>query len=335
MSTDHAAVEQDPSRNLRELMARGRFQDALEAWHRMTAQDQTAQPPDAQLLAATAATRLGRMETAAILASAALNRFRSRGDGDGRMRAMNLLGAIAWEQGRLPDAENHWDEALRLSRELDDSLMLARVSNNLALLADLRGRTDVALSLCRTALLAHLRLGDRRGAAEAYHNLGIAFRQRGELADAEDSADQAIRHATLLEEPSLLALALMGRVEVEAQRGELALARRGLDRAAQLAREAGDELGHAEALRLGAVLALQEGDAERAARDAEEARLTAERLRSALLRAEAAAVAARALRRLGEEGLATQRYQEARQMFLSLEATTRLEELEECWKMEK
>ena len=87
------------------------------------------------LLAATAATRLGELNEGSALAAQALTHFRSRGDWDGRMRAQNLLGAIHWERGQMAEAERVFGEALQLARQLSDSLMLARASNNLASVA--------------------------------------------------------------------------------------------------------------------------------------------------------------------------------------------------------
>ena len=57
--------------------------------------------------------------------------------------------------------------------------MAARASNNLASLAQLGERPEVALSLYRSALISYQRLGDRRGMAETHHNLGLVFRQLG------------------------------------------------------------------------------------------------------------------------------------------------------------
>ncbi len=316
----------DPSRALRELVASGRFQDALEL-HRSTVDPAVQQRPEVQLLAATAATRLGELGMGVTLAETALERFRSRADSDGRMRAMNLIGAIAFEHGRLEEAERAFGDALHLARELDDSLMAARASNNLASVAHLRGHADLALSLYRSALLSYQRLGDRRGTAETYHNLGLTFRQLNEWADADSAALQAVRHAEQIGERSLLALAVMGRAETHVEGGELALAAQELDRAARLTAEAGDEIGGAEMGRLRALLALRQGDYESAAREAEAARATAERFGSALLQAECAAVAARTLHLIGRAADAEQRRIEAARIFGALGAAKLLERL--------
>ena len=45
-------------------------------------------------------------------------KFRARGDADGRMRALNLLGVIRIERGRLGEAEVSLAEALDLATRL-------------------------------------------------------------------------------------------------------------------------------------------------------------------------------------------------------------------------
>jgi tetratricopeptide (TPR) repeat protein len=321
------AHPEDPSRQLRELVASGRYQDALDLHRRETDQN-VRQRPEVQLLAATAATRLGELRLGVTLAETALGRFQSRADNDGRMRSTNLIGAIAFEHGRLAEAERAFGEALRLARELNDSLTAARASNNLASVALLRGNADLALSLYRSALLAYQRLGDRRGTAETYHNLGLTFRQLSEFPDADGAALQAVRHAEQLGEQALMALAVMGRAETHIERGETALARPELDRAERLAKQSGDEIGGAEVGRIRALLAIREGDFQSAVTHAETARSIASHFASALLQGECAALAARALQRLGRMAESEERRGEAVRIFEALGATRFLERLE-------
>lgn len=287
--------------------------------------------PDVQLLAATAATRLGDLEHAASIATAALERFRSRADDDGHMRSSNLLGVIAFEQGFLDQAHQSFTVALAIARALKDTLMTARVCNNLASLADLRGSVQDALTLYRSALLSYQRLGDRRGTAESYHNLGIVFRQMGEWDDAESSAAQAVRHAEALGERSLMGIAVMGRAEIDLHRGELAMARQELGWAGRLARESGDELGLVEMKRLSALLDLESGRYEEAAAEAESARIAAVEMKAAVLQAECAAAAARAFKALGRSDLAEERRAEALKLFSTQGAQRRLDDFEAVW----
>jgi len=315
---------------LRALLAAGRFGEALEQ-HRRVEDAPWAGRAEARLLAATAAMRVGDLATAERLATAALAQFAQRADTDGRMRASNLLGALHFERGELALAEQCFTDARRLARTVDDTLLGARASNNLASVAHLRGQPELALMLYREALLGYQRLGDRRGTAETYHNLGLSFRQIAAWNDAEAATTQALRHAEIVGERSLLALAVMGRAELSLERGEYDVARRELERAGRLADEAGDELGGAEAERLLALLALREGDAHDALTRAERGRVTALALGSALLAAECAAAAALALLRLGRTDMARERRAEAMAGFERLGASVLVSRLHAEW----
>jgi tetratricopeptide (TPR) repeat protein len=309
----------DPARELRTLVEAGRFREALDA-HRRGGDPADRTRPEVALLAATAATRLGELTTGVTLAESALERFRARADTDGRMRAMNLLGAIAFEQGRLEEAERCFGEALELARTADDTRMEANASNNLASVAHLRNQSDIALSLYRTALLAYQRLGDRRGTAQTYHNLGIAFREQAAWEDAENAAIQAVRHAEQVGEGSLLALTTMGRAELHLEGGDYEMARTELARAGGHARRAHDDIGLAEVTRLEALLALHEERFDAALPLALEARAAAIRLGALQLQGECAALAARAQSALGRKAEAEASRAEARKIFDALGA---------------
>jgi tetratricopeptide (TPR) repeat protein len=319
----------DSDRELRSLIAAGRFEEALQRFQ--SGGTALASEPEACLLAATAATRIGRYGSGVSLAESALEGFRARGDRDGRMRALNLLGVIAFERGRLPEAERALGEALELARELDDSLMAARASNNLASVAQLGEQPELALSLYRSALISYQRLGDRRGMAETHHNLGLVFRQMGRPQDARVTVEQAVRLADATADESLRALALTGQAELHLQLGEVARARQDASVAQQLATSTGDELGAAEAARLRALVGLAEGDLPFALSAAESARRTAERHGSALLQGESAAAEARVLRALGRMGEAEQMRAEARRLFEQLGAANWLREFDQAW----
>lgn len=324
--TDLLPPTGDPARELRQLVEAGRFRDALDVHARLG--EQEARVPEAELLAATAATRLGELGRGVTLAEAALERFRHRADTDGRMRTMNLLGAIAFEHGRMEEAERCFGDALELARVVEDARMFAHASNNLASVAHLRNRPDLALSLYRNALLGYQRIGDRRGTAQTYHNLGLTFRQRQDWRDAEDAAHQAVRHAEEVAEPSLLALAVMGRAEIHLDRGDLGLARPELARAERLCAEGHDQVGLGEAGRLRAVLALKEGRPTEALSEALAVAAGAERLGVLQQQAECLAVAAAAAQRLGHESDAERYRTQARGIFERLGAERLQEDLD-------
>ena len=322
------SVANDPARLLRDLLAEGRFREALDL-HRQAGVG--AGRPEVQLGAATAATRLGELPLAEVLASEALERFRLRADADGRMRCLNLLGAVCFERGILDRAEQCFTDALELAQRTGNSKVAAHASNNLASVVHLKGRPAVALGLFRGALLSYQRLGDRRGAAQTHHNLALTFRQMGDLSEAERAAAEAVRHAELLGEPTLLALVLTGQAEVRLERKELGLAAHELDRAERLARQGDDEIGAAEVMRIRARLLLRRDEPVAAVGQAEAALTIAERHDSALLAAECAGVAALGLRALGRDLDAEQRIEQARSGLRELGARDLLERLEADW----
>jgi len=317
----------DPIRELRALLGAGRYQEILDRY----VADSAVAPadPGVALAVATAATRLGRLGDGESLADRALTTFRFRADDDGRMRCLNLLGAIAWERGNLTTAERHWRGALELARVEGDTLIVARACNNLASALHLDGRVVEAQSLYREALLAYQRLADRRGAAETMHNLALASRQEGDLDGAEQAGAEAVRHAELVGDPLLLALMLTGHAETRIGMGDFALSEPELDRAEALARTANDPLGVAEVNRVRALRWLELRQPGPALALIEPALAVSADLGSVLLEAECAVLAFRALRALDRVDESRASYERAERLFRSLGATRLLAELEQ------
>ncbi len=319
------SAEGDTPTRLRALLAQGRYQDVLDLHRAESALGSSS--PGVALAVATAATRLGFLTDGETLASDALSRFRNRVDDDGQMRCLNLLGAIAYERGRLDDASFRFAASLDFGRRLNDIQSTARASNNLASVAFLRGRVEESRSLFREALLSYQRLGDRRGIAETHHNLGIVARETGQIEEAGREAEEAVRHAAVTSDPALAALATVGQAETAVADGEFALAAERLDRSEKLAAQAGDEVGVAETNRVRAELALLQGDPVRALEIALAGRATAERFSSTQLQGECAALGMRAARRLGRSAQAAGLFAEAERLFLALGAVLHLERL--------
>ncbi|MEP6574699.1 MAG: tetratricopeptide repeat protein [Gemmatimonadota bacterium] len=319
----------DQAAILRDLVASGRFTDAL-TWRRGPEAGNRPEP-EVELLSAMAAMRLGELDFSISLAATAHECFRFRGDQAGRMRSLNMLGAAAFEHGRMEEAERCFRETLELARSLDDTLMIARAANNLASVAHLRGDNEGAQALYRTALLHYQQTGDERGIIESYHNLCLAFRGRGLWDESESMGHEAVTRAEALAEPSLLGLTLMGLAELHLESGKIRLAERELDRAQQYATRGCDEIGLAEIGRIRARLAIMDDDLVTALREADAASQAARRLGCALVEGEAAAVGAQALRRLQRSEDALRRREEARVIFARMGASRALQVLEESW----
>lgn len=314
---------------LRALLGAGRYRDAVTAW--LAAPEAEARRSEALLLVATASMRLGDVTRAGELAGDAAEAFRLRADQDGRLRAVNLLGAVAFERGALDEAASRFEDARSLARQLNDTLLEAHAANNLASVAHLRGDAPLALSLYRVALLAYQRLGDRRGTTQTYHNLGLTFRDLGAWADADEATVQALRHARMVEDEALAAIAVTGRAELDLARGALDVATRELDRANELAVEAGDAIGIAEIGRVRSLVALRRDEPQLALEEARRAGSMASEHGSALLAAECTAAEALALLRLERTDEATERREEAAEGFARLGAVAHAARLDRDW----
>ena len=319
-------VPADPLAPLRTLLSEGRFREAVE-W-RLEGEAAVTGRPDGRLMAATAALRIGEVELGQQDAVLALDEFTAQTDRDGRMRCLNLLGAVAFERGNMESAGERFTAGLELAQALNDTLTTARASNNLAAVAHLQGNNEKALSLYRTALLAYHRLGDRRGAAETYHNLNMTFRQLHMWHDAQDAAAEAVRHADMVGESWLKSLVLTGKAELHLELGEPRIAEQILDHAESLAQKSGDEVGIGEICRLRALIALLREEPRDALDHASNGLAIAARLGSALLEGECAAAAARASRALGREDSTSHYRKLATSRFEKLGANRLLDDLQ-------
>lgn len=242
-------------------------------------------------------------------------------------RLSNLLGGIAFEHGRLEEAELWLEQVIRSPGAAQDPLLTARATNNLASIAHLRGKRTLALSLYRSALLAWQREKNVLGEAQTCHNLGIVAREEGTLLEAAEYADRAVLAAQRTEDPALLSLVLMGRVEVSLVREVWDAALRDLVTARELAGRTGDALGCAEADRLGGRIALAQGLPEEALRQARLGYRRANRLGAVQLAGECAELCTRASQELRQAALVARYRATARRHYAALGARPSLRRL--------
>ncbi|MEE9132244.1 MAG: tetratricopeptide repeat protein [Gemmatimonadota bacterium] len=229
----------------------------------------------------------GRMEELAGYAAEYEASARRTTDPGGTMRALNLGGIAAFELGDMRAAREKFDALLELAEAESDEDMLARAANNLGAIANLRGRRHEALAYYYLALPLYQKVDRPRGLAQTHHNLGLSFRDLGNLAESVASYNTAIVLAESISYRPLVAMSTVGRAEAELRRGDVELGRKLADRGLALARETADPISEAEALRVrGLVLAEQDAEGAGAYADLEAGLILAVDTRSALLEAE-------------------------------------------------
>lgn len=245
-----------------------------------------------------------------------------------RGEAAHLLGGIAFEQGRIEEAERHFEEAITIARARGDAALVARATTNLGSIAHLRGKETLAISLYQSAMGAWRGIGHAAGMAQVAHNLALVFRERGDLAAAAEAATCAVRAACESGDTALEGTVRMGQVEVALAEGALGRATTELAHARRCAETARDGLGQAEVARLEGAIALAEGRFATALRRAGLGQRRALRLGGIHCASECAELAYRASRLLQRARSARHFYQAAALGYAELSARPALRRLE-------
>jgi tetratricopeptide (TPR) repeat protein/DNA-binding XRE family transcriptional regulator len=144
-------------------------------------------PGHATRLAATLASYLHRgchYPEALIIFSHALGAARRTGDRAAEAAALNEIGNIALQQGRLQQAADHYRQALALFREAGDRAGEARPLGNLGLVEKELARYEQAASHQQQALAIFRDIGDRFSEARALSNLGSVRALQGRYEEA-------------------------------------------------------------------------------------------------------------------------------------------------------
>jgi tetratricopeptide (TPR) repeat protein len=206
--------------------------------------------PELATLRAESALRTGRAREAHGWLTELLPSLGRSGDRGALRRAVNQLGVADVELGALDDAERTFGRALELARADGDDLLVARATNNMGAIANIRGQRDEALLLYQLAIPAYQRLGHVSGLAESFHNMAISYRHLGQLERSDEYESRAIGYASECRNAPLLALARLGRAEVSLQAGDAELAEVGAQLAAAEFMAIPDPIREADALRL-------------------------------------------------------------------------------------
>lgn len=222
--------------------------------------DELASVPELAYLVADGLRRVGRPADALPLACQADSGAARSADRRLELRLTNLLGMLRYETGELEEAEKRFERLLERATEWQDDEFAARASNNLGVLANIRGRRELALTFYQRSLAAYYRLGHRRGLAQTHYNLGISYRDLGFSEDAERHYATAIRYGLEASSDDVIALSETERAYLLAKAGDGVLAEVIASRALSRLEAMQDPGGAANAIRVLALAAEARGD---------------------------------------------------------------------------
>jgi len=202
-------------------------------------------------------------------------------------RGVNMRGVALFEMGELDEAEKVFDRVMELGHAVNDPLLVARATNNLGQIANVRGRRREALDLYRLAVPAYQQLGDIQGLAGTYHNMAISYLCLDQLTQADECELQAIEFAREVSAIRLAALARIGRADVALRRGEAEIAYVTALRVAIECHSLADPAGAADGLRIVGLACIERGELDDAAVALTHAWTLAERCANPVLSADA------------------------------------------------
>src|SRR6266702_597604 len=258
-----------PLHAAQELADAGRYAELIEYLNDRP-QSELEQSPMLALLSSIGHSRLGRLDLGQQWALVAVSRARVLGDRRLELRALNVCGAVALERGGINEAAHFFTRAQEEAMQDNDMASVGRCANNLGIVANLQGDYGRAVGAYTRAIAAYETARNARGIAESQHNLGITYREQGDLDHAMQAADAAVREAGRLGDQRLMGQALAGRAEIRVMRGEPGLAIMEAERALAVHRELKDDVRETEDLRILAVavgVAGKTDDAERMLRE--------------------------------------------------------------------
>jgi tetratricopeptide (TPR) repeat protein len=177
--------------------------------------------------------------------------------------AWHNLGSIAWTQGRLEKAQDHFQKALTFERTKQDWHGEAETLNSLGLIEEAWGDWQAARSQYEQSLEIFQRAGDLYGQVQVLVNLGNLAWLSEDLAASFSLHQQALSIATDLGDVKLEGQVLTGLGDTFRAQGQYPEAEQALQDAIQRKKSTGDErsLKHAY-LSLGALYQNQKRPAE-------------------------------------------------------------------------
>jgi CHAT domain-containing protein len=207
--------------------------------------------------------RLGESDAGRARANAARALLEANGLRTSLPFAYNALGLIAWDQGRLSEAANHWRRTMEIARAIGDQEYVAKPGMNLGLWYAGIGELQHAREAFAASLTGGRTLGNRPLELRSLVNLAMVANRMGEprlaLAWLDSAASAGVKEDFLAEDNfrSQLAIAAWAL-------GDPGVALTGLDSAVRVARLAGLRQSEAANLTLMADIHWEAGDLIRA-----------------------------------------------------------------------
>jgi tetratricopeptide (TPR) repeat protein len=162
--------------------------------------------------------------------------------------ALNALAGFDLESGSMHAAREKFDQALELGGS--SAHLRGRIEQNLGILANIHGDPSEAMARYRASLLSFESVGENRGCAIAYHNLGMVSADCEYWDDADRYFRLSLSIARAIGDIHLEGLGLLNHAEVHLARRDYDHARHNAESALGIFDQLGSQLDKADAYRV-------------------------------------------------------------------------------------
>jgi tetratricopeptide (TPR) repeat protein len=162
--------------------------------------------------------------------------------------ALNALAGFDLESGSMHAAREKFNQALELGGS--SPYLRGRTEQNLGILANVQGDPTEAMAYYRRSLLSFESIGDQRGCAIAYHNLGMVTADCEQWDDADRYFRLCLAAARSIGDIHLEGLGLLNQAEVFLARKDYEQARQNAEAALGIFDQLGSQIDKADAYRL-------------------------------------------------------------------------------------
>ncbi|MBI2793189.1 MAG: tetratricopeptide repeat protein [Ignavibacteria bacterium] len=117
---------------------------------------------------------------------------RDEGDKELLMTVLNNLGTLFTTLNRSKEALEAYSECLSIAERLDNAVIRARITENIAEIYAFLGDEETGISWSQRSLALHRLNGDTMGIALTLSNLGRIYRSRGDIDDALEMLTESL-----------------------------------------------------------------------------------------------------------------------------------------------
>jgi putative nucleotidyltransferase with HDIG domain len=269
----------------------------------------------------------GQFDAALDCLDAALGIGEVLGEAGDRAHAMNLMAITQVYRGDHDDAERLYGLAMAYATEAGDDRLKAMISQNLGIIASMRGDLHAALDHYASSLVTYRTAGLREFLGPVLNNMGLVYTQLDRLDEAQAAYDEALVHCDAAQDSPHRLLALINSTDLWLARGDIRRAAALCDTVLFEATAAGDQRALGETYKYMGIIARRRGgvdDSERHFRNAYDNAIAREDF---LLAAETAREQAELYETMGKNRETLQSLSLSHRLFTKLRAQRNLADL--------